>query len=189
MSDAPRPIDARGPRFAAMITAFLLAISVILGITGLSAARTGVAAFGWFAYQPLAGSVFVPDGAWAVTTASLGARALDPGWIFLTVIAALFAWGLFSPGSAPGGVLFRRLVAPRLSPATAFEDPRPPRFAQGVGLFVTALGVVLHLAGVPLAVPIAAGAAFLAAFLNAAFGVCLGCMLYLGLQRLRARAR
>jgi hypothetical protein len=42
---------------------------------------------------------------------------------------------------------------------------------------------VLHLAGVPWALPIAAGAAFVAAFLNAVFGLCLGCQLYLLLQR------
>ena len=57
------------------------------------------------------------------------------------------------------------------------------RFAQGVGLFVTGVGLVLHLAGVPWALPIAAALAFVAAFLNAAFGLCLGCQLYLLLQR------
>ena len=45
------------------------------------------------------------------------------------------------------------------------------------------IGLVLHLAGIPLALPIAAGAAFVAAFLNAVFGLCLGCQLYLLLQR------
>jgi hypothetical protein len=45
------------------------------------------------------------------------------------------------------------------------------------------IGVLLHLAGVPWALPIVAAAAFLAAFLNAAFGLCLGCQLYLLLQR------
>ena len=47
------------------------------------------------------------------------------------------------------------------------------------------VGIVLHLAGVPWALPIAAAAAFAAAFLNAVFGVCLGCMLYLALARVR----
>jgi len=42
---------------------------------------------------------------------------------------------------------------------------------------------VLHLFGVPWALPIAAALAFVAAFLNAAFGLCLGCELYLLLQR------
>ena len=34
-----------------------------------------------------------------------------------------------------------------------------------------------------MALPIAAAAAFMAAFLNAVFGLCLGCELYLVLQR------
>ena len=48
---------------------------------------------------------------------------------------------------------------------------------------MTGLGLLLHLAGVPWALPIAAAAAFVAAFLNAAFGYCLGCQMYLLLQR------
>jgi hypothetical protein len=75
------------------------------------------------------------------------------------------------------------VVRPRLKPPTELEDPRPPRFAQGVGLFVVTIGLVLHLVGVPWALPIAAAAAFIAAFLNSAFAYCLGCQLYLLLQR------
>ncbi|MGO1629777.1 DUF4395 family protein [Microbacterium sp. JB110] len=70
-----------------------------------------------------------------------------------------------------------------MAAAVARPEPRPPRFAQGVGLGVTLVGLVLHLAGVPLALPIAAAAALVAALLNAVFGLCLGCQLYLVLQR------
>lgn len=181
MSEAPTPIDARGPRFAAGITAALLLIDVFLGLTGLSTARS--AAFGWFAYQPLADQVFAPSTGWALPGSGLADRVLDPALLLLTAIAALFLWGVLSPRTAPWGVLFRRVVQPRLGPPTETEDPRPPRFAQGVGLFVTGIGLALHLAGVPWALPIAAAAAFVAAFLNAVFGLCLGCRLYLLLQR------
>lgn len=51
------------------------------------------------------------------------------------------------------------------------------------------LGLLLHLAGVPWALPIATAAAFLAAFLNAAFAFCLGCQLYLLLQRVGLTGR
>ncbi len=81
------------------------------------------------------------------------------------------------------GALFRSVVRPRLTPPTELEDPRPPRFSQGVGLVVVGIGLVLHLLGVAWALPIATAAAFLAAFLNAAFAFCLGCQLYLLLQR------
>ena len=34
----------------------------------------------------------------------------------------------------PYGILFRRVVRPRLAPPSRFEDSAPPRFAQTVGL-------------------------------------------------------
>ncbi len=178
MPDSVRGIDPRGPRFAAGITAVLLAVDVVLGLTGISTARS----FGWFAYQPLAAQTFGGD-TWAVSAAPLPARALDPAFLLLLGIALLFLWGVLSPRTAPWGALYRRVVQPRLAPPRELEDPRPPRFAQGVGLFVSAVGLVLHVAGVPWALPIAAAAAFVAAFLNAVFGLCLGCQLYLLLQR------
>jgi hypothetical protein len=150
-------IDVRGPRFAASITAVLLLIATFLSLIGIS----------------------IGD----LAAASFGARIADAGFLLVLAIAALFLWSVASPRTAPWGVLYRRVVQPRLAPPTEFEDPRPPRFAQGVGLFVTAVGLLLHLAGVPWALPIAAAAAFIAAFLNAAFGLCLGCQLYLLLQR------
>ncbi|MCC2033835.1 DUF4395 domain-containing protein [Microbacterium allomyrinae] len=177
-----RGIDPRGPRFAAGITSVLLLVVVFLGLTGLSTAQAGIASFGWFAYQPLADATFVPQG-WAITQASIAQRVLDPAFLLLLVAALLFLWGVVSPRTAPWGVLYRRLVAPRLAPPTELEDPRPPRFAQGVGLLVSVIGLVLQLFGVPWGLTIAAAAAFIAAFLNAVFGLCLGCQLYLVLQR------
>ncbi|MGO4102646.1 DUF4395 domain-containing protein [Leifsonia sp. YAF41] len=104
--------------------------------------------------------------------------------VLLAVIAALFAWGAFAGVKRhPYGLLFQKLVRPRLSPPTELEDSAPPTFAQGIGLFVTLIGVVLGLLGVAPAVPIAAAAAFVAAFLNSVFGYCLGCQLYLLLVR------
>jgi hypothetical protein len=175
----PPGIDPRGPRFAAAITSVLLLVALFLSLTGLSTA-IGVFAFGWQDGAPLVSGA----GAWAISAATVGERALDPGFLALLVIALLFVWSVASPRTAPWGVLYRRLVRPRLAPPAELEDPRPPRFAQGVGLAVTTIGLVLHLAGVPWALPIAAAAAFVAAFLNAVFGLCLGCLLYLGLQRL-----
>lgn len=185
MSDthAAAGIDPRGPRFVAGITAALLLVATFLGLTGLSMARLDAAgaSFGWFAYEPIPSA---PAGIWAITFASVGERAADPGFILLTLIAALFLWGVVSPRTAPSSALFRTFVQPRLPATVEREDPRPPRFAQGVGLVVTSLGLILHLAGVPWALPVAAAAAFIAAFLNAVFGLCLGCQLYLGMQRI-----
>lgn len=176
-------IDPRGPRFSATITSLLLLFATVLALVGVSTARVSAATFGWFAYQPLADATFVPGGDWAIRSASVAQRAFDPGFLLLVLIALLFLWGVVSPTSAPWGVIFRRFVRPRLTPPTDLEDPRPPRFAQGVGLAVVTIGLALHLIGVPWALPVAAAAAFIAAFLNAAFAFCLGCQLYLLLQR------
>ena len=111
-----------------------------------------------------------------------------PGaYIVLAVIVAGFALGAFGGiGRTWQGWVFRKLVRPRLAPPTELEDPRPPTFAQLVGLVITGAGLVLGLAGVAVAVPVAAAFALVAAFLNAVFGLCLGCELYLLGVRLRA---
>lgn len=176
----PAGIDPRGPRFAATITTLLLLAATFLGLIGISTAKIGS---DWFALVGSSDFAFIAGDTWAISSASLVERALDPGFLVALVIAALFLWSVLSPSTAPWGVLFRRLVRPRLAPPTELEDPRPPRFAQGVGLLVVTIGLVLHLAGVPWALPVATAAAFVAAFLNAAFSLCLGCQLYLLLQR------
>lgn len=106
------------------------------------------------------------------------------GTALLAVLALLFLWGAVAGVRRhPFGLLFVKAVRPRLAPPAELEDERPPTFAQGVGALITLLGLVLGLLGVAWAVPVAAGLAFVAAFLNAAFGLCLGCQLYLLLAR------
>lgn len=155
----PTGIDPRSPRFGATITAVLLLVAVFLALTA-----------------PFADT--------------LAARAGQPAFVLLIVIAALFAWGAFAGiRRHPYGVVFRRLIRPRLGPPVELEAPEPPTFAQGVGLVVVAIGLVLHLIGVPGSLVVSAGAAFVAAFLNAAFGFCLGCRLYVLLLRARVVGR
>jgi hypothetical protein len=106
-----------------------------------------------------------------------------PAFVLLALQGVVFAIGAFAGVQRhPYGVVFKKLVRPRLRPPLELEDPKPPTFAQGVGLFVTVAGLVLGLL-LPLALPIAAAAAFVAAFLNAVFAYCLGCQIYLLLTR------
>lgn len=112
--------------------------------------------------------------------------ATGSAWL-LAAQAVVFAVGAFAGiGASPYGWLFRHLVRPRLAPPAELEDPRPPTFSQLVGLVVAGAGLVLAAVGVGGAVVVAAAVAFVAAFLNAAFGLCLGCEMYLALARLRA---
>lgn len=176
----PAGIDPRGPRFAATITTVLLLVATFLALIGLSTARFPDP---WLSFVPGFDFAAMGGGGWWLPIAPTLNRALDPGFLLAAVIALLFLWSVLSPSTAPWGVLFRRFVRPRLSAPAELEDPRPPRFAQGVGLVVVAIGLVLHLLGVPWALPAATAAAFVAAILNAVFSFCLGCQIYLLLQR------
>ncbi|MCQ4362149.1 MULTISPECIES: DUF4395 domain-containing protein [Mycobacterium] len=89
------------------------------------------------------------------------------------------------PRNSPYGLLFAKLVAPRLSPVTEREPVAPLKFAQLVGLIFAVVGVIGFAAGLQLVGVIATAFALFAAFLNAAFGICLGCQMYPLVARLR----
>jgi hypothetical protein len=89
---------------------------------------------------------------------------------------------------APYGVLYRRLIRPRIGPPARTEAEAPPRFSQGVGMVFAAGGVAGYALGAPVAGIVFTAFALFAAFLNAAFDFCLGCQVYLFIQRnLRVR--
>ncbi|HVF04211.1 MAG TPA: DUF4395 domain-containing protein [Frankiaceae bacterium] len=130
-------VDPRGPRFAAWLTAGVLATVLLTGSAVLALAQT---------------LVFV-----------VGA-----------------AFGL---GAAPYGVVFRRLVRPRLAPPAELEAELPPRFAQAVGAAFGAVATLGYATGLTALGSGAAALALAAAFLNAAFGFCLGCEVLLLARR------
>jgi len=98
----------------------------------------------------------------------------------------VFAIGaLAGPRKHPYGRIFAKFIQPRLAPVTEREPVPPLKFAQAVGFafaVVAAVGFASGLGGLGL---VATAFALIAAFLNAAFGICLGCMLYPLVARLR----
>jgi hypothetical protein len=113
-------------------------------------------------------------GAW-VTTVVLAVVLLTGSLPLLAVQAVVFALG--AAGRSPYGPLWKRL---RRSLPAELEDARPPRFAQAVGLAFALVG----LAGAGTVVTtVAVALALAAALLNAAFGICLGCELYLSWKK------
>ncbi|GIH76030.1 DUF4395 domain-containing protein [Planobispora longispora] len=120
----------------------------------------------------------------AVTTAVLAlVLVTGSGWL-LAAQAAVFALGAL--GASPYGMIFKGIVK---SPPRESEDARPPRFAQLVGLIFALVGTVGYATQTtPLALGATAAALF-AAFLNAAFGLCLGCEMYLIIRRILPAAR
>ena len=139
-------IDARGPRFGAVLTTIVLAATLLT----------------------------IPS---FISLVLLGAQ---------TIVFALGA--IVGLKAQPYGSIYRRFVQPRLGRPTRLEDPRPPRFAQSVGLLFAVVGLVALLTGATTVAYVAVGAALAAAFLNAAFNFCLGCEMYLIGRRLFARS-
>jgi hypothetical protein len=142
-------IDARGPRFGAVITTVVLAVVVV---------TAGVS-------HPAA------------------------GWLLFLQTLVFAVGALAGLRYAPYGFIFRSLVRPRLGPPTKTEAEAPPRFAQGVGMVFAAIGTIGFAAGVPVLGAVFAAFALAAAFLNAAFDFCLGCQMYLFIQRIRLAQR
>lgn len=133
----PKPVDPRGPRFGAAITAVVLAVILILG--------PGV-----------------------------------PALVLLIIQTIAFGLGsLVGLGAQPYGLVYKSIVRPRLNPPTELEDPRPPRFAQTVGLIFAVAGLIGLFAALPVLFYVAVAFALIAAILNSVFNFCLGCELYL----------
>jgi hypothetical protein len=107
--------------------------------------------------------------------------------IILGVQAVVFAISAVrGPRNSPYGLIFAKLVAPRLSPVSEREPVPPLKFAQLVGLVFAVFGVIGFAAEIPLLGVIATAFALFAAFLNAAFGICLGCQMYPLVARFRS---
>jgi hypothetical protein len=121
--------------------------------------------------------------AWITTVVLATVLATGSGWLLAGQAAVFAAGALIGMRWSPYGLIFRYLVAPRLGRPTELEPAAPPRFAQAVGLLFAVLGTVGYLTGVTVLGAAATAAALAAAFLNAAFGLCLGCELYLILRR------
>lgn len=121
----------------------------------------------------------------AITTVVLAAVLLTgAGWLLAVQAVVFAASALLGVQASPYGVLYRRLVRPRLGPPRELEDAAPPRFAQAVGLVFALLGLVGFAVGSSVLALGATALALVAAFLNAAFGYCLGCETFLVVRRI-----
>jgi hypothetical protein len=123
----------------------------------------------------------------AALTAGVLVAVLVTGnvWVFAAQAVVFGVGAVLGLKYAPYGLVYRYLVRPRLGPPRELEDAAPPRFSQGVGLVFSIIGVIGYATGVvPLGMA-AAAAALVAAFLNAAFGLCVGCEMYVLIKRIR----
>jgi hypothetical protein len=126
----------------------------------------------------------------AITTVVLAAALVTgSGWLLLAQTLVFAIGALAGLRYAPYGILYRFLIRPRLGPPPKTEAEAPPRFAQGVGMVIAGIGTIGFALGMPVAGMVFAALALAAAFLNAAFDLCLGCQMYLLIQRIQPAAR
>jgi len=121
----------------------------------------------------------------AVITTLVLAVVLITGsaWLLGAQLLVFAVGALFGLRYAPYGIVYRRLVRPRLGPPARTEAEAPPRFSQGVGMVFAAGGVLGYALGASAVGITFTAFALFAAFLNAAFDFCLGCQVYLFIQR------
>jgi hypothetical protein len=121
-----------------------------------------------------------------VVTLAVSVISCPAAAVILAAQAVVFAISAVrGPRNSPYGLLFAKLVAPRLSPVSEREPVAPLKFAQLVGLIFAVIGVLGFAAGLQLVGVVATAFALFAAFLNAAFGICLGCQIYPLVARFR----
>lgn len=110
------------------------------------------------------------------------------GWLALAQTLA-FAAGSLDPRWNPYAFLYTWFVQPRLEKPTEREDPAPVRFAQRVGFVFLAVATAGYLGGLTALGVTFTALGLAAAFLNAAFGLCLGCEVYLVAKRVQTARR
>jgi hypothetical protein len=121
----------------------------------------------------------------AVITTIVLAVVLITGsaWLLAAQVAVFAVGALAGLRYAPYGLVYRHLVRPRLGSPAHTEAEAPPRFAQAVGMVVAGVVLICLAAGATPAGLAFTALALAAAFLNAAFDLCLGCHVYLFIQR------
>ena len=113
-----------------------------------------------------------------VMAASLATIATLQAWPAL-VMAALLGLGLLHPGLHLPALIFRVVIRPLLGlDRRGGDDPRPHRFAQGLGTIFLGAAGGLALLGAPVAAAALAAMVGTLAALNVFAGFCLGCQLY-----------
>lgn len=123
-------------------------------------------------------------GAVITTVVFIAVLITSDTWL-LAAQALVFGIGtVFGMRYAPYGLVFRWLIRPRLGPPEELEDEAPPRFSQGLGLAFAVVGVIGYATGAAWLGIVAVALGLIAAFLNGAFGLCLGCELYLLIRRI-----
>lgn len=109
-------------------------------------------------------------------------------WVLAFIAYGFLARVLTGPSLSPLGQLATRVAAPQIERVTGAPGPRvagpPKRFAQGIGLTLSTVAVLLHVSGFSTAAGAVVAMITVAATLEAAVALCIGCKLFAGLMSL-----
>jgi hypothetical protein len=119
-----------------------------------------------------------------VVLMAAAAVAFDLRWMPFVLAYGFLARVLTGPTLSPLGQLVTRAVTPRLGLPERLVPGPPKRFAQGIGLVVTATAAVLSGLGEWTGTLVFLGMIIAAALLESVFGYCLGCKAFAILMRL-----
>jgi len=105
-------------------------------------------------------------------------------WLTAVIAYGFLARVLSGPTLSPLGQLVTRVITPRLHVAARPVPGPPKRFAQAIGLVLSASAAVLALGfGLTSAAYMVLGLLIVAATLESVFGLCLGCKAFAVLMR------
>jgi Domain of unknown function (DUF4395) len=100
------------------------------------------------------------------------------GWLLIPLVYGFAARVATGPTLSPLGQFVTRVATPRFDIEHRFVPGPPKRFAQGIGLVVSASAALAWTLGAPVASYALIGVLLIAATLESAFAVCLGCIAY-----------
>ena len=118
--------------------------------------------------------------------ALLLAFILNSPFLVAFVALAQFLAGIDAP-FAPYRLIYQRIVKPTglIKPNVIDDNPEPHRFAMLLGGIMNGAAAILLLAGVPAPAWVLVWVVIALANLNFWLNICLGCMIYYQLNRLR----
>jgi hypothetical protein len=132
------------------------------------------------AARAVAGGVFVLSTFTFVLSVTVSTDWL---WLLAILVYGFAARVLAGPRLSPLGQLATRVIAPRLGPSKSVAGP-PKRFAQAMGLVMSSIALVLHIAGHDTAALVFVALIIVASALESFLGFCIGCTIFGGLMRI-----
>lgn len=119
-----------------------------------------------------------------LTTLVLAGSLITESLYLLFWQTLVFALGtMFGPRLTPYAYFFTKVIKPKIKSFSEFEDEKPVRFSQGIGLMFCVMSIAAIILDIENLFLISTSMAVIASFLNAFFGLCLGCKIYLILQK------